>query len=530
MKYLRFLLLLAWLCASVAGAETTFTERWFYAPTNLLVDKNVDTLEVLMRRAAKTQYTGLLLTDTKLGKLGDLGDMTARYLKNVERVKSLAGELKLEIIPSIFPLGYSESILWHDPNLAEALPVKDALFVVKGGEARLVPDVRPLKKFTWKDDNVALDGETWVASNPNGKNARVVFKLKVRPFKQYHVSVKIKTQAFKGEPEVKVLADKASLQYAGLGVKPTQDWTEHHAVFNSLEHEEINLYFGCWGGQTGTLAWKDARFEEVGLLNVVRRPGAPLTVARETGEALTEGKDFERIADPRMGCVPWKGSYEVWHEPPVIKTSLPDGTRLKVSYYHAITVLNDQVMICPSEPKTLELLKDEAQRVHKAFGAKKYMMSFDEIRVFNQCEACRSRKLEAGPLLAGLARECVKILRDVNPGGKIYVWSDMFDPNHNAHKDYYLVRGDLGGSWEGLDKDVCIVAWYFEARDKTFAFFSERGNPLLIAGYYDGGQDTRKWLESAKKSQGVMGIMYTTWQNKYDELENFAKTVREFYP
>ena len=36
----------------------------------------------------------------------------------------------------------------------------------------------------------------------------------------------------------------------------------------------------------------------------------------------------------------------------------------------------------------------------------------------------------------------------------IYVWNDMFDPFHNAVNDYYLVRGDLKGSWEGLPKDV----------------------------------------------------------------------------
>ena len=51
-----------------------------------------------------------------------------------------------------------------------------------------------------------------------------------------------------------------------------------------------------------------------------------------------------------MGVHVWPGSYEVWHEPPVLKTSLADGTRLRVSYYHAVTVNEDQAMLCPSEP------------------------------------------------------------------------------------------------------------------------------------------------------------------------------------
>ncbi len=55
-------------------------------------------------------------------------------------------------------------------------------------------------------------------------------------------------------------------------------------------------------------------------------------------------------------------------------------------------------------------------------------------------------------------RTCAGFLRQVNPGGRIYVWSDMFDPNHNAHANYYLVRGNLTNSWQGLDSDIITLA------------------------------------------------------------------------
>lgn len=497
-------------------------DRWVYCSFNLWVDKNVDTLEDIMRRAARAGYTGILLADSKFGKLGD---MDARYFKNIERVKKRAAELKLQIIPALFPLGYSESILWHDPNLAEALPVRDALFVVKDGLARLEPD--PPVRFGrpgWKDDIMVEEDGGWRVTDPKGKNARVVFKVKVSPFRQYHISVKVKTADFRGEPRIAVLAGNRSLNHADLGVAGTQDWKLHHAVFNSLEHSEVSIYFGAWGATTGTLAWKEPAIEEVGLLNVVRRDGAPLRVA-----GFAEGKDFERIEDPRMGTVPWKGAYEVWHEPPVIKTRLPDGTRLRVSYYHAITVHDGQVMICPSEPRTVELLRDQARRMHAAWGARAYFMSHDEIRVLNWDESCARRNMDAGAILADNVRTCIKILREVNPGGDIYVWSDMFDPNHNAHKDYYLVRGDLSGSWEGLDKNVIVALWYFEKREESLRFFSERGHRMLIAGYYDSNpEQARDWLISARKAKGVVGIMYTTWQSRYGDLERFARVVDEF--
>jgi hypothetical protein len=268
--------------------------------------------------------------------------------------------------------------------------------------------------------------------------------------------------------------------------------------------------------------------EEVGLVNLVRRGGAPFTVKRENGTVLTEGRDYLAVADPLMGNKPWKGAYDVWHEPPVIRTQLPEGTRLRVSSYHAVTVHDDQAMICPSEPRTLELLRDQAKRMHAAWGARGYMMSHDEIRVLNWCAACQARKLDAGALLAQNVQACVSTLRQVNPGGRIYVWSDMFDPNHNAKKDYYLVRGDLAGSWEGLDKEVTVVPWYFEKREVSLRWFAERGHRQVIAGYYDHAPErVQQWLESARGVQGVEGVMYTTWQRKYADLERFAESARQ---
>ena len=103
----------------------------------------------------------------------------------------------------------------------------------------------------------------------------------------------------------------------------------------------------------------------------------------------------------------------------------------------------------------------------------------------------------------------------------------MFDPTHNAHADYYLVRGDLAGSWEGLPSDVGIAAWNFDRRDESLAFFAKRGHPLLIAGYYDAPvEQVDRWLDAARKVKGVRAVMYTTWAARYDDLEPFAERVR----
>jgi hypothetical protein len=530
MKTLHYILgVFLFLTAIAFSAEGELKDRWVYIQTNLQANSATDDLEKIMRRAAAAGYNGIQLNDTKLSKLDDLGGMEKVYYKNVERIKNLAKELKLELIPGLFSIGYSNDVLWHNPNLAEGLAVIDAPFEVKDGIARIVPDERDFKKINFKDDNVTVEDGVWKMKAAGGM-ARINFKFKVQPHREYHISVKIKTDEFKSQPEIKILAGNRSLAFAHLGVKPTQDWTEHHQVFNSQEFIDVAVYFGSWSAKSGTIQWKDAKLEEIGLMNALRRDGCPLKVVNEKGEVLEEGKDFEKFSDPLMGSKPWKGSYDVYHQPPPLKTKLPDGAKLKVSYYHVMTVYDGQVMLCPSEPQVLELLKKQAKLVHEAFGASKYFMHFDEIRCMNQCAACQKRNMPPGAMIAEMARQCTKILHDTAPGAMLYTWNDMFDPFHNAvTKDYYLVNGDLTGSWEGLEKETVIVEWHFGKREQSMDFFAKRGHPLVVAGYYDGSQDTRKWLETMKKTPTTRGIMYTTWEHKFGELENFMKTVEEFY-
>ena len=100
-------------------------QLWLYYAVNLSVDKNIDKAEQIWGRAVKAGYTHVLLVDSKMAKLGDLGSGTAHYFKNVGRVKKIAADDHLTIVPALFNIGYSNNMLWHDPNLAEGLPVRD---------------------------------------------------------------------------------------------------------------------------------------------------------------------------------------------------------------------------------------------------------------------------------------------------------------------------------------------------------------------------------------------------------------------
>src|SRR5271155_2724276 len=106
------------LSAAPCGAAA-MPDLWLYCPTNLQVNANVDTLQQVWTRAAAAGYTHVLLADSKSARLGDLGDMRRVYFANVARTRRIATDLKLQIVPALFGVGYSNDLLYHDPNLAE---------------------------------------------------------------------------------------------------------------------------------------------------------------------------------------------------------------------------------------------------------------------------------------------------------------------------------------------------------------------------------------------------------------------------
>ena len=284
-------------------------------------------------------------------------------------------------------------------------------------------------------------------------------------------------------------------------------------------------------------------------MNLVRRPGCPLVVKSNSTEphgasrgfdnapktakddssqtTFIEGRDFAELRDPKLGTSPWAGEFDVYHEPPTL-TLLPgsqikDGQKLRVSYYHAVTIYDNQVPCSLTEPKVFEIVEDQVRRVQKLFEPQTYFLSHDEIRVANWSEPDRASGKTAGQQLADNVRRCAEIVRRINPQAKLCIWSDMFDPHHNAVKDFYLVNGDLSGSWEGLPKDTIIMNWNSGKAAPSLKHFAAQGHSQVLAGYYDAPPERiRNWLDTGKDVKGLHGAMYTTWQGNFTDLEKFA--------
>ncbi len=138
---------------------------------------------------------------------------------------------------------------------------------------------------------------------------------------------------------VQVLSGDRALAPMEFDVPATSDWRKLTMLFNSLDRTSVRLYAGTWGAKSGRLWLDDLSLEEVGPINVLRRPGTPVTVTSEDGKTTyVENRDFAPLVDPHYS------PYRVAHDAPNLKLlpggKIHDGEHLRVSWYHILTSMN----------------------------------------------------------------------------------------------------------------------------------------------------------------------------------------------
>lgn len=506
--------------ATACGRPATPTARelWLWSGLDVSNEESVTRMESVWRRAAAAGYSTVVLADVRFSRLAS---QPPEYFARLERLKALAAELRLELVPALFPVGRGQgAALSERPELVEALPVRGALFEVRGGVAQPVndPPIALPEAPDSRDDGASWTGGA-VAIRDARRPTRAAWNARVAPHRVYRLSFEYRTERFEGPPAIKVRGRSSELAYASLRAKGDRDWTRFDVAFNSLGEDGVRIHLGTGGATEGTIAFRRPALEECGPVNLVRRGDTPFTA-----EGMVESRDFEPVRDSLMGASPWRGQFDAWHAPPAIRVHRPDGTRFRASWWHAAVLLRGQVAMCLADTGTRAQLADEARRVREAFGARTYLIQHDEIRVLGRDPACEASGVTAGALLAANAKLCRELLAPA----RVCAWNDMFDPHHNAVKDYFLVRGDLAGSWDGLDSSVVILNWNAEKLRESLAFFSKRGHRQVFAGYYDGRpEELRRALPALDRTPGVIGVMYTTWQDRYDDLEAFARIARE---
>lgn len=570
MNLCRLLTIFAMVLTAVemaASEKPPFPRTWVFAKVDFYTNQRVDEFLDLMRRAKEAGYNGFVLHDARMPRPPD--EHPPRYWQNLERVRDESDKLRLEIIPSFAPLAFSNGVLGNDPNLAEGVPVKDCLFRVAEGRAtvaepenclpsgdceRFYPASRPIGwefvdgpgKSLFADREVKHSGESSVRMERfrDGSKfglCRMLKKLKLKPWHEYYVGAWIRTEKVARPDTIRIVLHgdvespkRFDLNRRPLNVAATQDWKLHEFVFNTFDNDEVWFYIGTWGAESGTIWIDDVSLREVGGINLLRREGCPIAVTSNDGSTTyEEGGDFERWEYADMGRIPYPGIYRVHPEPPIVLTPdsrIGEGETLRVSFYHAQEVMNGSYVTCLRHERVFELYKQQIQRIRTVFpNTKTYFLKHAELRLAGWCGLCDDPDVTAGQILAEHVRHVANLVREIQPDAELVVWSDMYDPNHNAVDRYWHTRGSMAESWNGLDQRFIIANWNQGQRDESLKWFAGRGHRQVIATYYDRSNwETvlTDWLDAAEGIEGVEGLMYTTWGNDYRHLEDFLELAR----
>jgi hypothetical protein len=561
------------LAATLALASQTFSQkppnppakRWLYLSSNLLVDANIPKNTALLQRAKAAGYNGVLFTDYKTGFWWN-HEIRERYEKNAQAFRAAVRDLGLELAVAVMPFGYAGSWLAQNPNLAAGISIRDCPLVVENGVLKPVPTAE-LKNGSFEehshhkvagasyqddpgsvsfvDDQVKHGGQVSLRLSPKAggpENVRVFYKLKVQPWQHYRIRCwtranKLNADAFR----IAVLGNGRSLQWQYAVRQEDQrlarfeqakelsfDWVQQLVDFNSLGHGEVSLVIGLWGAKSGDLWLDDVVIESAPTLNLLRRDDLSLILKTGEGQLLQEGKDVELVSDPNLGRLPYAGEYSSRGEIPAIRLTknsrLQEGQRVTLSGWHPHVIHDGQVNCSMLHPEVWKIAQDQIANVTRLFQPDMLFLSHDEIRSMGW-EPAEQAFADSGAILAENIKRSQDIARKAGGGRPLMVWSDMFDPGHNALPEYYLARGSVAGSWTGLQPDTWIMKWGEAKADQGLTFFQSRGHKTMVAAFYDHDvtEDAAAWKKTLQNTGPIEGVMYTTWTNDYSQLEAFAK-------
>ena len=533
------------------GEGTAWAESWrlVYVSRSLQTESHVEDIRGIADRAAASGLNGIVLA----AAFDRIALQQPAYFERLSRVKTLCDERNLALIPAVFSVGHGNTLLDADRHLAAAVPVRDLPLVADSGRARVAATPVAIAngdfenarndaldgfalqdapgKVTFTDRTVHRRGSASIRlsnfpQSPHGLG-RLMQEVPVVPFRSYRIRCWVKTEDLEPTSAFQIQVRSPlgrELMMWDPRVPATGDWMEVVTGFNSLESNTVRIYAGVWNGRSGTVWIDDLEVEITGPVNVLRRPGTPVAVRGENGMTYEEGNDF--VVTGTDGPTYRFDAAEATVDIPPGSRIRP-GERLRMDYYQAVALAGNQMAVCLSEPAVADLWREEIRLIERHLTPGAYFIACDEVRQGGWCAACRDNADSAAEILGKAVRLQADIIRVSSPDAAILLWSDMFDPNHNARDNYCLFNGDFAGSWRYLPEGVVVACWNAATRRESLAHFDHLGLRTIAAAYFDSGSDenTRAWLEAMSAVAGASGAMYTTWRSDYSMLDSFGQAL-----
>lgn len=540
--------------AGEAGAGPTFEvgpERWVYCSKGVSNGADAAFVSNVIDRAAKGGANGLLYA----GGLDSYCRWGSARKANFQAIRRHAESKGMEIVPLVWSPGYG-SLNGLREDLVETVELRDVPHVARGG--RIVFEATEMLEYlnagfedfdekrkvfpywttetpgvcSFRDTEVKHSGRQSVRLEPNrdGKHqARVMQHMRVKPFHRYRFSMWIRYKDIPkvfGALRIEVYSDKpAPCGFTGVLV-PLQgggasDWRQVSCDITADETGGLNVYMGTWKLKSGTFWLDDIAIEEIGYREIGGR-AAPFAVRdAETGVAYVEGRDYIAPKPEREGLNirVKKGEKDISFVRPE-GSAIPEGRKLLVdAFVPSRNGGKQQRSTCMSDPLVFAAMAQSAAGIREACNPRKWFLSTDEVRNFNSCAHCLAQKTDAAHLIGGYITKAMETIRAVRPDAEVYGWADMFIPTQNG-------KGEWTDAWKHVPKDFIMCDWSERASNESVGFLSSHGFAVIGSMCKDGAHSLRSgeaWMDRLRTIPNAKGLIFTTWVNDYECLEDFGK-------
>lgn len=198
--------------------------------------------------------------------------------------------------------------------------------------------------------------------------------------------------------------------------------------------------------------------------------------------------------------------------------------RIEKNAYQAASVIHSdgklQIAGCMADTDLADWFYDQIAFIQQSTGCKKIFLSLDEIRAGGTCERCKDR--EPVMLLSTFVERIINKVGENITGW--FAWGDMFDPSHNAKKQYHLAGSTEGALDMILEShpDFKVVSWNPKGHD----FYACQTNTeyKFMISLNPAKEDVMKYKDL--RSHELMGWMLSPWDDDYSKLEEFSKYWR----
>lgn len=263
--------------------------------------------------------------------------------------------------------------------------------------------------------------------------------------------------------------------------------------------------------------------------NVLRTEKTTIVITDDAHKlTFQEGRDYEVL--PGELAYPFKKDAAPFKVRRTENSRIPDGATVLVSYDYVSRVENGNVPYCPNEPRVYEIMRRALKNTIRYLHPKYIHIGHDEPMQMGTDSRCANGGWSNAENFARDVWRLWHIVKAEDPQVRLMMWADAINPYHNGyiHKDPTAPAADM------LPRDIIQCIWFYDAGQplvlgwKSLQFFGERGYSMTGSPWYD-PTCARNWSIVCKRAmdEGLpcIGTFYTSWDNRWQALEEMANTA-----